>query len=135
MLGKYSTIEQRLRLTVISMWRFSSSNQSILRVALKRIVQHARGIILVIVIINVLRRSHYVVQDGLNFSVLLRLPQNVYFFSPGPQDWHGKCVLPYNVLDFLPARGLFSQFVVLRWKLSSMHLPIYEDCPLKVISG
>lgn len=102
MLGKYSTTEQRLRLIVISMWRFSSSNQSILRVALKRIVQRARGIILVIAILNVLRRSHYVVKDGLNFSALLRLPQNVYFFSPEPQDWHGKCVLPYDVLDFLP---------------------------------
>lgn len=97
MLGKYSTTEQRLRPIVISMWRFSSSNQSILRVALKRIVQRAHGII-VIVIINVLRWSHYVVKDGLNFSVLL----NVYFFSPRPQDWHGKCVLPYEVLDFLP---------------------------------
>lgn len=99
MLGKYSTTEQHLRLIVISMWRF---NQSILRVALKRIVQRAHGIILVIAIITVLRRSHYVVKDGLNFSALLRLPQNVYFFSPGPQDWHGKCVLPYDVLDFLP---------------------------------
>lgn len=78
MLGKYSITGQRLRPTVISMWRFSSSNQSILRVALKRIVQRARGI-LVIIIINVLRRSHYVVKD-----------------------WHSKCVLLYEVLDFLP---------------------------------
>lgn len=60
------------------------------------------AIVIIIIIINVLRWNHCVAKDGLNFSMLLSLPLNLYFFSLGPKNWRDECVVPCDKLDFLP---------------------------------